>query len=201
MFGESARPRGILFVCTGNVCRSPYAERRLRQLLPDIGVPVSSAGTEAVVGSGIEPETADLLLSLGATTRGFAARAVTPELVDGAELVLTLTRAHRGEVARLEPGAMRRIFALGDFADLCRASHTWRPLDPERAWLPQVVAEAAASRGTLAPREATDVDVVDPYGRSTRTLLDSCDRIEQHLAAVVAVLGAAADRSHVAAAG
>src|SRR4051812_36140373 len=100
MLGDSPRARGILFVCTGNICRSPYAERRLRQLLPDTGVPISSAGTGAVMGSGIESATSEALRRLGADVTGFAARAVTPQLVEGAELVLTLTRGHRADVAR-----------------------------------------------------------------------------------------------------
>src|SRR4051812_30487965 len=177
MLGETPRTRGILFVCTGNICRSPYAERRLRQLLPRTGVPVSSAGTGAMVGSDIESETSEQLRRLGADVTGFAARAVTPQLLDESELVLTMTRAHRGEVARLHPSAMRRIFALGDFADLCRSSQSWRPIAPTHPWLPQVVAEAAAARGTIAPREAVDVDVVDPYGRSAKTHLEAFDRI------------------------
>ena len=196
MLGETPPPtRGILFVCTGNICRSPYAERRLRQLLPDTGVPIASAGTGAMVGSGIESETSEQLRRLGADVTGFAARSVTPQIIDGSELVLTMTRAHRGEVARLHPAAMRRIFALGDFADLCRSSQTWRPIVPTHPWLPQVVAEASAARGTVAPQEAVDVDVVDPYGRSSKTHLEAFDRIEDFLAVVVAALGTVAGSS------
>ncbi len=197
MLGDSTRARGILFVCTGNICRSPYAERRLRQLLPDPGVPISSAGTGAMVDSGIEDETSEALRRLGADVTDYAARAVTPQLVDGAELVLTMTRAHRGDVARVRPSAMRRIFALGDFADLCRASQTWRPIALTHPWLPQVVAEAAAARGTVAPRDLSEVDVVDPYGRSARTHTEAFDRIESFLDVVVAALGTIAGSSRV----
>src|SRR6476619_1655073 len=112
MLGEAPRHRGILFVCTGNICRSPYAERRLRQLLPGAGVEIASAGTGAVVGSDIETETRDFLRQKGADVTGFTARAVTPQLVESAELVLTMTRTHRGQVSRLHPAAMRRCFAL-----------------------------------------------------------------------------------------
>jgi protein-tyrosine phosphatase len=195
MLGESPHHRGILFVCTGNICRSPYAERRLRQLLPDSGIPIASAGTGAVVASVIEQATSEQLRRLGADVTGVAARDVTPTLLDGAELVLTMTRAHRADVARLRPAAMRRIFALGDFADLCRASAAWRPIAPSRPWLPQVVAEAAAARGTVAPRDASEVDVVDPYGRSARTHIEAFDRIEDFLAVVVAAMGTVAGSS------
>lgn len=195
MLGETPHRRGILFVCTGNICRSPYAERRLRQLLPNTGVPITSAGTGAAVASNIEQATSEQLRRLGADVTDFAARAVSPQLIDNAELVLTMTRSHRGEVARLRPAAMRRVFALGDFADLCRSSATWRPISPSRAWLPQVVAEAAAARGTVAPRDAFDIDVVDPYGRSAKTHSEAFDRIEDFLAVIVAAMGTVAGSS------
>lgn len=198
MLGDTPHLRGILFICTGNICRSPYAERRLRQLLPDAGLPIASAGTGAVVAADIEQATGEQLRRLGADVTGFAARAVTPQLLDSAELVLTMTRAQRGEVARLRPAAMHRIFALGDFADLCRASATWRPIAPSRPWLPQVVTEAAAARGTVAPRDVSEIDVVDPYGRSTRTHSEASERIEDFLAVVVAAMGTVAGSSRAA---
>ncbi|MFD1054529.1 arsenate reductase/protein-tyrosine-phosphatase family protein [Terrabacter terrigena] len=179
-------------MCTGNICRSPYAERRLRQLLPAGGVEIASAGTAAVVGSDIETETRDFLRQRGADVTGFRARSVTTEMLGSAELVLTMTRAHRGQVSRLHPAAMRRAFALGDFADLCRASATWRPINPAQPWLPQVAAEAAAARGTVAPRDLDVIDVVDPYGASTRTHTDAFERIEEFLGTIVQALGAVA---------
>lgn len=196
MLGDS-RARGILFVCTGNICRSPYAERRLRQLLPDTGVSVASAGTAAVVGSDIEPETSTQLHRRGADVTGFAAQLVTAQLLDEAELVLTMTRAHRGEVARLRPAAMRRIYSLGDFADLCRSSKSWRPISPSSPWLPQIAAEAAAARGTIAPRAPSEVDVVDSYGGSMRVYSDAFARIESFLDVIVPTLGSLSEASRV----
>lgn len=191
MLGDIASTGGILFVCTGNICRSPYAERRLRQLLPDAGASIASAGTAAVVGAELEPAATDQLRRMGADDTGFAAQALTARMLDGAELVLTMTRAHRGQVARLRPAAMRRIFALGDFADLCCSSRSWRPIAPARPWLPQVVAEAAAVRGTVAPRDLSQIDIVDPYGGSARMHAEAFGRIEDFLEVVVGVLGTA----------
>ncbi|MGO4601088.1 arsenate reductase/protein-tyrosine-phosphatase family protein [Terrabacter sp. 2YAF2] len=190
--------RGILFVCTGNICRSPYAERRLRQLMPDSGVSVASAGTAAVVGAQIEQGTSEQLRRRGADVTGFAARSLSPRLLKETELVLTMTRAHRGEVARLCPSAMTRIFSLGDFADLCSSSKSWRPISSSSPWLPQVAVEAAAARGTIAPRDLSEVDVVDPFGASARVLSEACDRIDAFLDVVVTTLGALARSPKVA---
>lgn len=168
----------ILFVCAGNICRSPYAERRMRQLLGDLGILVASAGTSAVVGADIEPATREQLHRRGADVTGFAAQQVTRELVDCSDLVLTMTRAQRGEVARLRPMAMRHIFALGDFADLCASSHAWRPMATSNSLLTYIAAEAATARGTVAPRHQTQIDVGDPYGRSSREHSEAFQRID-----------------------
>ncbi len=197
MLGDTPQTRGILFICTGNICRSPYAERRLRQLLPNAGVRIESAGTGAVVGSDIESETREQLRRLGADVTGFRARQVTGQLLEGAGLVLTLTRAHRGQVARLHPPAMRRIFALGDFADLCADSRTWRSILPTRPWLDQVVTEAAAARGTVVPRDADDIDVVDPFRESDKVHEEAFARIEEHLDVVVTALASVVTSARV----
>ncbi|WP_076261520.1 hypothetical protein [Intrasporangium flavum] len=189
MLGDTPQTRGILFVCTGNICRSPYAERRLRQLLPRAGVPVDSAGTGAVVDSDIETDTREQLRRLGADVTAFRARQVSPRMLDDAALVLTMTRAQRGQVARLRPQAMRRIFALGDFADLCAESRSWRSILPTQPWLEQVVTEAAAARGTVVPRDADDIDVVDPFRQNARVHEEAFARIEEQLAVVVTALG------------
>ena len=74
----------ILVVCTGNICRSPYIERRLAGLLADTDAVVTSAGTRALVGAPIEPGSAELEAALsmvealveGGTPRGDAAKTV-----------------------------------------------------------------------------------------------------------------------------
>ena len=138
----------------------------------------------------IETDTSEQLRRLGADVTGFAARAVTPQLLDGAELVLTMTRAHRGEVARLRPAAMRRIFALGDFADLCRSSQIVaadrrRRAPGSRRSSPKLPPRAARSpRGTLS-----EIDVVDPYGGSARMHSEAFDRIEDFLEVIVGRAG------------
>ena len=81
----------VLFVCTGNVCRSPAAERLVRRGI-DVavggiaglsGVTVSSAGTWALVGEPISPPMAALIAGDGADAKGFAARQLTADIVRG----------------------------------------------------------------------------------------------------------------------
>ncbi|MGI8646044.1 MAG: low molecular weight phosphotyrosine protein phosphatase, partial [Nocardioides sp.] len=68
-------------VCTGNICRSPTAERVTRAFAVKHGLSrltASSAGTRAVVGYGMEPTAAEVLRTLGGDPKGFRARQLSP---------------------------------------------------------------------------------------------------------------------------
>jgi protein-tyrosine phosphatase len=147
----------IVFVCTGNLCRSPVAERLAlawaRESLADSpeldGVGIVSAGTGAAAGRSMDPATAAALRQLGGDDAGFVSRPLTSEVLDGADLVLTMTRDHRREVLRLAPRGLRRTFTLTEAADLfgrvdlrglqtmplaARARELGRRLDAARAY-------------------------------------------------------------------
>ena len=89
----------VLFVCTGNVCRSPVAELVTRRLLADNFGPeeatrfaVSSAGTHAAVGEPMDPlsraELADMGVD-GDEVSGFRSCPVTANVIQAADLILT----------------------------------------------------------------------------------------------------------------
>ena len=166
----TALPR-ILVVCTGNVCRSPYMERTLQRIVDDAwgagAVEVHSAGTGALVGAPIDPGSETLLREKGVDTAGFVARQIAKEHASGSQLVLTATRAHRGPVASLHPRALRYTFAVGDFVHLAAAipDAEMPTTDDAGEWLSQVTQLVAQRRGLVAPPQASDVDVVDPYRR------------------------------------
>lgn len=184
----------VLVVCTGNVARSPYLERRLRQLLGDAGrtTEVVSAGTGALVGSDMDPESATLLVQHGGDPSGFVARRLTADIVAGADLVVCAAREHRAAVVTLLPRALNRTFTLGDLADLARGGRLSATADALAAAgenRPSAVAAAAASlRGTVPPRSAADSDVVDPYRRGRGVYEQMARQIEADLAPVAAAL-------------
>jgi protein-tyrosine phosphatase len=154
----------ILVVCTGNVCRSPFIERLLGRELAGLGIAVESAGTGALVGEPIDPSAADQVRAHGADPGNHVARQLTAGLIAEADLVLTATRRHRGEVAVMSPRALRYAFAWNDFAELVHAMSA-EQLDQRGRGrnLRQVVAAVAARRGSVPPRSAPEVDIVDPY--------------------------------------
>jgi protein-tyrosine phosphatase len=115
----------VLFVCTGNICRSPVAERLFIAHLASVGMPdvidVRSAGTMASTGRPIHPHSAAALVALGGDPSGFSARQLTAEDVRSADIVLTMTRRHRRSVLGLDPRGLRRTFTLSEAADLARS--------------------------------------------------------------------------------
>ena len=152
----------ILTVCTGNICRSPAAERLLGAALwPDVRV--VSAGTGALENHPVEPAMAALMLNDGISPAGFAARQVTRDAVANADLILALTRDHRSRLVRLAPAALRRGFTLLEFARIVAAPEfpTLEGSVEER--LREAVSQAGRRRSTGTVIH--DDDVPDPYRR------------------------------------
>jgi protein-tyrosine phosphatase len=183
------RPGTILVICTGNVCRSPYLERRLAQELEGTSIGVSSAGTAALVGRDMDPGSKALLERAGAWSEGFVARQLTAELVAGADLVITAAREHRTAAAQLHPRALRRVFTLRDLADLLDGADLTRsqPLDPDAAWVRHVGEAAGMRRGLVVARQ-NDVDITDPIGRPPEVFAQMAADIEAALPSVVTAL-------------
>jgi protein-tyrosine phosphatase len=114
----------ILFVCTGNICRSAFAERLGQAYLDEVlgkdagAVWLCSAGTDAVSGSRMHPDTALVLRGFGADPGDFTAQQLVPEVAADTDLVLTMTRGHRRQVLQLAPQLLHRTFTLREARDL-----------------------------------------------------------------------------------
>ena len=159
----------LLFVCTGNVCRSQVAERltvasAVRYLGPAAThVLVDSAGLEAPAGREIDPHSAAALARLGGDPAGARAKRFDPDLAGSADLVLTMTRRQRRAVLELTPRGLRRTFTLLEAADLAGRADLRGvgsvPLQARAVALAERLHEARASR----PSGDTD-DILDPIG-------------------------------------
>ncbi|WP_151524879.1 low molecular weight phosphatase family protein [Serinicoccus kebangsaanensis] len=160
----------VLTVCTGNVCRSPLLERLLQRGVDRSHgagrIEVRSAGTRALVGSGMDERSARLLVDLGGDHEGFRARRLTEEIVSGASLVLAATPEHRSAVVQLHPRALRRTFTVQEFAHLVQAI----PDDDLPSWDdPGAALERLTERARQARAGATRAvgdGLVDPFRQS-----------------------------------
>ena len=154
----------MLCICTGNLARSPVAERLLAAGL-DATVQVTSAGTYAAVGRPIDPLMSARLSRLEVAADGFRARQLTAAQLREADLVLALTREHRGAAVDLWPGSVRRAFTLLEFARLVdQVSANDLPSGSVADRLRAAVPLAAGRRRMLAGPAGAD-DVPDPHGQ------------------------------------
>ncbi len=108
----------ILFICTGNVCRSPMAERLLRHMLHDRpDVRVLSAGLGAFDGQPASPPAVEVLREIGIDLSDFTSQMVRPELLREADFILTMTRQQLDTIQMLYPFAAEKTFLLREFED------------------------------------------------------------------------------------
>lgn len=173
----AAGPVRILTVCTGNICRSPYAAVLLREGLQWArpgAFEVTSAGTHALVGRPMDPAAAARLAAKGISDDDFRARLLTHRLLHDQSVVLVMASEHRDVVIDETPAAHRRTFTVRELAHVLEevgSRHDWAGLldeagagDVRSRWraMPAIVAEHRRRMSRA------DRDVVDPYTRGER---------------------------------
>lgn len=109
----------VLFVCTGNTCRSPMAEAMFRQLLEERGlahrVTVSSAGLAAFDGDGAADGARRAMADRGLSLTEHRSRRVDSALVEEADLILVMTVSHRERLREAFPHKADRVYTLKEY--------------------------------------------------------------------------------------
>lgn len=185
----------ILFVCTGNTCRSPMAEAMLRQLAADRGLEmeVKSAGVSAWDGTPMSDYAAAVLKEHHVAGYGtFAARALSEAEVAWADLILTLTVSHKRHVLQRFPAAADKTYTIREYAELGEGGSGERDRLQELAAKLQMKQELGQEptpeeRAELAELEriCPNPDVADPFGGSLEEYRMTAMQIREALLVVV----------------
>ena len=104
----------VLFVCTGNTCRSPMAAALLKQKNKEITV--SSAGLFVPVASPASEYAVLAMQKKGIDLSAHLARQLTPEIAASADVILTMTQRHKDMILQMAPEARERVYTLGEYA-------------------------------------------------------------------------------------
>lgn len=199
-------PFRLLVVCTGNICRSAFAAAYLDAVLTSrLGrgaVIVESAGTDVALDLEMPAPISAAIRGVGADPDLHVIEMLDPDAAASADLVVTMTKRQRAEVARRAPRAASKVVTMKQFARLCRAA----PLpqtDPEdtvdrkaSAGRVRAAVTTAVARRGLDPVVGDD-DIADPWMKSDDVYARSIDEIRVAGGEILAYLLAAAGKERV----
>ncbi|NLM42319.1 MAG: low molecular weight protein arginine phosphatase [Firmicutes bacterium] len=156
--------KSILFVCSGNTCRSVMAEYLLKHRAKEAGLEleVQSAGLHAFAGDEAAQNAVEALAELGITAEGHRSRRVQPWLLEQADLILAMTKSHKEELLRMAPEHAGKIFLLKEYAHLLSTGKE------------------------VADSVEKDYEIRDPYGQPLDVYRRSLEEIDSAVRVIVA---------------
>jgi len=179
-------PFHLLFVCTGNTCRSPMAEVMMRALargvIPEGELVVASAGTAAHRGEPASPPAVEAMARRGLDLTGHRARPVEEEDVRQAHLVLTMSRRQKEFLREKFPWAAEKIYTLKEFVRKKASGEVGAsPQDAQSQRAHASGGEGPSLSAGEKPLRPDDLDIADPYGGSLEDYLVTAQEIELYL--------------------
>lgn len=107
----------ILFVCTGNTCRSPMAEGLMNKVAGDNGLPVTavSAGIFAENGAPASEEAIASAQKYDVDIAGHKAQTITERLIEESDVILAMTQGHKQLLMNIAPG---KVYTINEYAGL-----------------------------------------------------------------------------------
>lgn len=186
----------ILFICTGNTCRSPLAEGILKKLAAEKGldIEVRSAGVFAEEGRPISSYSAQILKQFG-HEEAMSSRQLSEQDVQWADLILTMTMGHKSSVVSRYPETVDKIYTLKEFVE---DDQEVRTIIEEREKLmtdiqikhslSQEITVEEKTRIFLLDNQLPSYDISDPFGGSMNVYKETAEEIKVHLEKLVAKL-------------
>lgn len=188
----------IEFVCTGNICRSPFAASTLTHMASrsdlESWLTVSSAGTHAVEGCGMDPSPTRIFeAQFGKTAPPHSARQLTDNLADHADLLLAMEAEQRRTLLRMSPQAFPRTFMITEYVMICRKLLSSGDVDwKEHGQTPtsrlRALTAGAARHRSLA---ADAPDIADPYRHDMKFHENVAGQIRTQVEELISILGEA----------
>ncbi|MBU2075896.1 MAG: adenylyl-sulfate kinase [Actinobacteria bacterium] len=174
-------PLHVLFVCTANICRSPFMELTARHVAGELdaadAIEFRSAGTHGFTNHPMNPEMVATLQPRGITGHEeFRSRPLTKAELDWADVVLTAEADHRQFILDDHPALFRKVFTLGQFVESLSGQ--------EQLHGRELLTAVGAHRTTAS----ADLDVADPYRRGPEACERAAAHIESLLRAALAAL-------------
>lgn len=183
----------ILFVCTGNTCRSPLAEGMFRQLAEREGldVTVASAGISAMNGMDIAAHSKHILAEKGIHD-DMSSSALTEEAVEEAALILTMTLDHKRHIIERFTQAVDKVFTLKEYVEddkaVLKLIADKEKLEAElqmKQSLSKDITDEERMKLYEMERSMPDYDVLDPIGGSLADYEQCAAEIEESLLKLV----------------
>lgn len=146
----------VLFVCTGNTCRSVMAEYLLRDRAKKAGIElkVASAGVGAFAGDSAADNAVKVLAELGLDASNHRSKLTHPHLLEEFELILVMTESHKLHLLQLAPHLSERIFLLKELS------------------------QTAGAGQDLGDEMEKTYNILDPFGQSIEVYRESREEID-----------------------